>query len=87
MMALTMMTKAVMTKVVTQVGHPQAGHRNHLNCLNLRLKGDNPDVDHHHDLEHNSNNNNNNRLEMICSHSILVTIQQGHLHQVQVQHL
>ena len=52
MMTLTMMTKAVMIEGMTQVDHPQAGH---LNRLNLRLKGDNPDADYRHLLEHNSN--------------------------------
>ena len=65
MRALTMMALAMMTKVVTQVGHPQASHLNHLNRLNLRLKGDSPGADHRHHLEHNSNNNSHsNHLQM-----------------------
>ena len=85
MMTQAMMTTAVMIKEMTQVDHPQAGH---LNRLTLRLKRENPGADHRHHLEHNSNNNNNNnnRLEMFFSHSILVTIQEGHLRQVQVQY-
>jgi len=57
-----MITKAVMTKRMTQVDHPQAGHRNH---LSYHRKGDRPDADHRHHLAHNCNSNNNNRLEMI----------------------
>ena len=85
MMALTMMAKAVMIKGMTQAGHPQAGH---LNRLNLRLKGDNPDADHRHHLEHNSNSNSHSsHLQMTSSHSIRVTIQERHLRQVQAHDL